>query len=113
MKLQELRDLGGFVPVEPVERVVTWTRPVDGELKSDTFSVLIKRQSFGVIEKLLMAENDDRSRSARFLAESILLGDGKERMSYEDAYRLEPSLASALIEAVNAVNGTGRAAGKP
>jgi hypothetical protein len=113
MKLQELRELGGFVPVEPVERTVTWTRTINGEEKSDSFTVLVKRQSFGTIERLLLTENDDRSRSARFLAESILLGDGKDRLSYEDAYRLEPSLAAALIDAVNAVNGTGRTEGKP
>lgn len=111
MKVSELRALGGFVPAEPVEREVTWTRTVDGEEKSDTFTVAIVRQSFGTIERLLMAENDERSRSARFLSESILLGGGKEKLSYEDAYRLELTLANALIEAVTAVNGTG--AGKP
>jgi hypothetical protein len=108
MKVSELRELGGFISAEPVERTVTWTRTENGEEKSDSFSVLIRRQSFGSIEKLLLAENDDRSRSARFLSESVLLGDGEERLTYEDAYRLAPSLAAVLIEAVAEVNGTGR-----
>jgi len=107
MNLKELRDLGGLVPAEPVEKEVTWTRMVEGKEKSDTFTVWVKRHSFGTLEKMYLVENDDRSRSARYLAESLLLGDKKEALTYKDAYMLEPSLATALLHAINEVNGLG------
>jgi tail assembly chaperone len=71
--------------------------------------VFVKRQSFGSIERLFLKDDDDdRSRSAAYIADTILLGDkGTEPMSYNDAYQLEPSLAKVLIEAINSVNGTG------
>lgn len=113
MKLNDLKAMGGFVPAEPVKREVSWTREVDGKPETVEFTVFVRRQSFGSVERLLHVENDDRSRSARFLSESILLGDdGKEKLSYEDAYRLEPGLAAVLMEAVADVNGTGRKQGK-
>jgi tail assembly chaperone len=70
--------------------------------------VFVKRQSFGSIERLFLGDDDDSSRSAAYIAATILLGDkGTEPLSYQDAYQLEPSLAKVLIEAINAVNGTG------
>lgn len=70
--------------------------------------MFVKRQSFGSIERLFLSDEDDRSKSAAYIAATVLLGDkGAEPMSYEDAYQLEPSLAGVLIKAVNEVNGTG------
>lgn len=98
MKLADLKAMGGFVPSAPVEREVTW--------KGNTFTVHVKRLSFGQVERLFLAEPDDRSRSARFLAETICLDGGKTPLAYKDAYELEPSLATELMAAVNAVNET-------
>ena len=110
MKLEELRELGGIVSAEPVEREVTWTRTVDGEEVSHTFTVFVLRMPFGDIERMVMAANmDDRSQSAEYLSKAIMLGDGTERLTYEDAYRFDPSLAGALIGVVRDVNGTGEA----
>lgn len=108
MDLEQLKKLGAFVPSEPIKRSVTWTRMVDGEEKSDAFDVYVRKRSFGDVEKLLGADNDERSKSARFLSECILLGEGNKRtpMTYEQAYQLEISLARVLIDAVNEVNGT-------
>lgn len=106
MKLADLRAAGGFVSPAPVKRTVTWTP--DGR-DPVTFDVWIKRRSFGAIERLF-ADDDDRSKSAAYIAESIALGEhGKDKLTYEDAYQLEPSLARVLIEALNEVNGTGAA----
>lgn len=112
MKLQDLKDKGGFVPQAPIPMEVTWTRTVDGSEVSDTFTIHVLRQSFGTIERLLLTDSKDpdRSQSARFIAETIRLGDkGKEVISYADAYALEPSLAGVFLKAINEVNGTARA----
>lgn len=104
MKLADLKAAGGFVPSAPVAIEVEWKR---GE-ESLKFTIHVKRHSFGTIEQLLSDKDDEKSRSAAYIAESILLGDaGKEKLSYADAYALEPSLAAVFIRAINDVNGTG------
>lgn len=104
MKIAELKKKGGFVPSALVKKEVTWKKG-DDEL---TFTVHVKRQSFGTVEKLFSGD-DDQSRSAAFIAASLRLGEnGVEEMTYEDAYQLDPSLAAVFIEAINEVNGTGR-----
>jgi len=95
MNLSEIKAAGGFIPAEPVKVPVEW--------KEYKFDVFVKRLSFGDVEALFAA--DDRSRSARMIAAAVLLGENKEPISYEDAYRLDVSLASKLIEAFNSVNG--------
>lgn len=104
MKLKDLKAAGGFVPAEPVTVSVTWERAGKDPV---TFDVAVKRHSFGTIERLFADSDDERSRSAAYIAASILL-EGVP-MKYEDAYQLEPSLAGVLIRAINQVNGTGQA----
>lgn len=106
MDLQQLRDLGGFVPSTPVTREVSWTHlGPDGQDVTDTFTVRVKKLSAGVIERLL-TRPQDRSYSATMISETILLGDeGDVRLSYEEAFQLEPTLADVLLlDAVNPVN---------
>ena len=106
MKLADLKTAGGFVPSAPVAQDVEWKH---GE-ETLNFTIHIKRHSFGTIEQLLSDKDDAKSRSAAFIAASVLLGDGgKEKLSYSDAYDLEPSLAAVFIRAINDVNGTGDA----
>lgn len=96
MNLAEIRNAGGFIPPEPVRVPVEW--------KQYRFDVWVRRLSFGDVEHLFGA--DDRSRSARMIAAAVLLGENQEPISYEDACRLDVTLASKLIEAFNTVNGT-------
>lgn len=114
MNLKELKARGGFISPIPVKRDVEWKHidPTSGEEVTDKFSVFVKRQSFGAIERLFVA-NDDRSKSATFISECILLGDdAKDRMTYEDAYQLDPGLAAVLVKAINEVNQTDKGAAK-
>lgn len=106
MNLKDLKDKGGFVSSKPVRKDVIWSRKVDGEEVSDTFTIHVRPMSYGDIERIFVDPKDqDRSRTAALLAESVLLGDeGKERLSYTDAYQLAPSLAAALSKAVSEVN---------
>jgi hypothetical protein len=103
MNLKELRAKGAFVPSHPVKRTITW-KPLEGD--ELTFDIHVKRLAFGDYERLFLSEQDDRSRMARALCETVKLGDdGKEELTYKDAYQLEPSLARVLLDAVNEVNG--------
>lgn len=107
MNLKDLKSKGGFVSSKPVEKKVVWTRKVDGEEVSDEFTVLIKPMSYGDIERIFVDPKDqERSRTAAMISDCVLLADGKERLSYEDAYQLAPSLANALTKAINEVNAT-------
>jgi hypothetical protein len=114
MNLKELRERGGIVPSAPVKHEVTWTKTADdGSPDPVTFTVYVRKHSFGTIERLFATDGKDpeRSRAAAFISESIMLGeDGSERITYEDAYQLDAGLAKVLMDAISAVNGTGAAA---
>lgn len=99
MNLAENRNAGGFISPEPVKVPVEWN--------GHAFDVWVKHLSFGDMENLY--SSDDRSRSARLIAAAVLLGEQKEAISYEDAYRLHVGLATKLIEAFNQVNGQKKA----
>ena len=105
MNLKDLKAKGGFVSTKPVEKKVVWKRKVGDEEMSDEFTVHVKPMSYGDIERIFIDPKDaDRSRTAALIAASVLLNDGKEPLSYEDAYQLAPSLAKVLSEAVSEVN---------
>lgn len=116
MDLKKLRESGGFVPSTPVAREISWTHVgPNGDEVTDTFTVHVKKLSFGLIERLYAVDDKDpeRSRMAGFISESVTLGDkGKERISYEDAFQLDPGLAQVLMDAIGAVNKTGAGAAK-
>lgn len=104
MNLSDLRNAGGFVTAEPVKVPVEWN--------GHNFDVHVKKLAFGDVEALLAGE-DDRSRSAKMIAASLLLGNEREPISYEDAYRLDVGLAAQLIDAINKANGTSDGATLP
>lgn len=109
MNLKELKARGAFVDAHPVKKNVTW-QPPEGE--SVNFDIFIKRLSFGTVEKVFLVEEGDKSRSANYIAQAVFFGDEKGKpvaLSYEDAYNLEPSLARVFLDAINEVNGTGKA----
>lgn len=106
MNLKDLKDKGGFVSSKPVKKEVVWKHKVDGEEAEESFTIHVRPMSYGDIERIFIDPKDeDRSRTAALIAESVLLGDDmKERLSYTDAYQLAPSLAAALSKAVSEVN---------
>jgi len=115
MKLSDLKSLGGFVDPVPVKKELTWDRiGPDGKDASDVFTVHIRRLGFGLVERTLKDDplEPDRSRTARIIAEAVLLGDAPnfERISYEDAFNLEPSLAMLFTKAIQEVTRKGEEA---
>lgn len=123
MNLNDLKAAGAFVEAAPVKKTIQWNRgQLDAKNKPmiDEFTVLVKRQSFAVVEQLYApgeGENEatvaKRSRNAKLISECVLLGEkGEEQIPYEDALNLEPNLAFALLNAVHEVNGLGKAEAK-
>lgn len=115
MDLQQLREQGGFVSPTPVVKEVTWKERTadDGSTLPDVaFTIHVKKLSFGAIDQILISEGKDaeRSRMSAYIAAAVGLGeDGKQRLSYTDAYQLKPGLARALMEAIGEVNETAKA----
>lgn len=113
MKLADLRSRGGIVDRAPIPKEVTWTRTdADGVELSDTFTIYVRKHSFGALERLFTPDEKahDRSRSAYAISESIYLGEGGvESISYEDAFQLDPTLAAVFLKALNEVNGKKKA----
>jgi Phage tail assembly chaperone, TAC len=117
MDLRQLEEQGAFVPSAPIEKTVSWTRVPNGatEEKTDTFSVLVKKLSFGAIEQLLSPDNkqSERAKMSAFIAATIVLGDdGKQAFPFAKAFQLDPGFANVLMGAINEVNGTGQPAAK-
>lgn len=91
MKLSELKILGGVVGKEPQIVPVEWN--------GNEFDVGILPLSYGKIESF--QKQTDREFNTLLISETVVLEDG-ERMSYEDAFRLDPALAAVLLVAINA-----------
>lgn len=103
MKLSELEKIGGLVSDKPVKKTIVWERSAGDEIEMDIY---VKPISFGGFESFISDDiNPERSRSAMIISESILFGD--EQLPYEKAYQLKPSLAAALMKAINEVNNLG------
>lgn len=101
--LKQLTTQGGFVAAAPIVKHITFE--IDGEkLEAD---IHVRQIGIGEYEDAYLDDGKDkRSKTAKIISEAITLGDdGKERISFEDAYRLKPPLAGAILEAFNEVNG--------
>ena len=99
MNFAELKAAGGFASVAPPVKVdVTWKRDEEDLV----FSVFVRKLPFGEVERMYQ-DQDDRSRGATVISKSVILGSD-ERMTYDQAFDLDPTLAVALLGAVNAVN---------
>lgn len=101
MDLKTLQQQGGFIDGAPFKEPVTWRRADGDEVK---FDVHVVRQPFGVVDEVLKT-SDGRSQSARMISNCIRLGDkAQDSLTYEQAFALDPTLAFALIGAINRVN---------
>ena len=102
ISLQQLQERGGFVDTTPVSKEISW---LDNEGEEVRGTVFVVRQPWGVVEQALMSSDKGRSHTADLLSKCIRLGaEGKEQMTYEQAYGLTPAVALAMTTAINEVN---------
>lgn len=100
MDLKQLKAIGAFANSTLIPFTKSWTTPEGEEIE---FSFFVVRRSFGQAEEFYKMSQEKRtiSASATLIAETIRLGDkGQERLSYDQAYGLEPSLASVFFDAI-------------
>lgn len=105
--LKELQAKGGFVSAVPVVKNIKWkgTDPGTGEKIDYDADIHIRRLSVGDHEALFLGVDDGKSRTAKLISTAVTLGkEGKEKLSFEQAYQLDPGLAGAMLEAFNEVN---------
>lgn len=105
--LKELQAKGGFISPVPVVKNIKWkgTDPETGDKADYDADIHVKRLSVGDQEEIHQSIEDGRSKTAKLIAAAITLGkDGKERLTFEQAYQLAPELAGAMIKAFNEVN---------
>lgn len=106
MDLASLKARGGIVAAAPQPKEVEWTHTdlETGEKVTDKFIVHVLRHSYGAMERLML-DQGDKSKGAMLISECMRFGEGgKEVMSYEDAYQLDPGLATVLMKALNEAN---------
>lgn len=114
MNIQDLMEKGGFVDPTPVKAEVVWLKKnkATGEIEEIKFDVHVKRQSWGSMEQLWSGDTE-QSKTAKMISSAIVLGaDQKESFTYEQAYSLDPDLATALLKAINQTNGKTKEAAK-
>lgn len=105
LTLNELTTSGGFISSTPVKRTISFTLD-DGVER--TGEIYVKRLSIGDHEKLFLSGADKESRTALLISEVITLGaDGKEKITFKQAYKLHPSLAGEMIKQYQEVNNGG------
>lgn len=137
MNLEQLRDSGGLVSEQPVKTEITWRRETEeGEQETITCDIHVVRLGYGDYERLFIPlqqhlakkgdgqqdedgpqhfdEDSRRSLNAELIALSVRLGDEvNERLTYDMAYRLVPSLATAMLGAIHRVNRSSKKKIKP
>jgi len=108
MNFQDLMDAGGFVSDVPVKKEVVWKRTVDDKEIESRFDVYVRKQSFGQMEAIY-GDGADRARMSKYIAESIVDEKGKPIIPFDKAMLLHRDLGTLFIEAINEVNGLGKA----
>ena len=97
MKLSDLQALGAFADdSRAVRKDVTW-KDVNGN--SITVDVSIRRLSVADNERLTRKAEEKNASYAAVIISELVLFDG-ERISYEDAMRLDEVFAEALVKAI-------------
>lgn len=101
LTLDGLNQLGGLVSRDPVLKDVKW--------RGETYTIWVRILGAGEAEELFRPNKDKKSQMCRLISSCVLLGEGDARtpLTYEQAYRLDPILSKAFVDAINEANDTG------
>lgn len=100
MKLSELQALGAYADnSRAVRKTISWKDVEGNSLSGD---IHIRRLSVAENERLSKRAEEKNVNYGAVLISELVLFDG-EKISYEDALRLDEVFAQALVEAVVAV----------
>lgn len=100
--LKELKAMGGFVPDKPISKEIKFTLDDATEYSA---IIHVKKMNIGEYEALFLTDKEEKSRTAKIISVGVFLGeDGKERIPFDEAYKLHPSLAGAMVTAFHEVN---------
>lgn len=107
MNIADLEKLGGLVSEEPVIRKISWTHFQGEEEKTEDFEAGIVRLSFSQIEEI-QKQDTNKIKTAEFISLCVRFPDDngryEQRLTYEQACRLAPTLAYALSTAIVETN---------
>lgn len=103
--LEYLKSVGAFVSDRLIAKDVEFE--IDGEQLNA--KIWVKKLSIGEHERIFRAsvkDEEQRSHMAFMISEIVSLGEeGTEKIPFTDAYRLDRSLAMAMVKAIGEVNG--------
>ena len=106
MNIEDLKANGGIVESQLTQRTAYWN--------GSEITFYVRKLSFGDVDRIYNGENLDASQAAEMISKAVRLGDnGDEALTYEQAYSLDPNLATVFAEHVMEVNGVGEDAGDP
>lgn len=100
--LKDLKAMGAFIPDEPIKKEIKFKLDGPDEL---TATLFVKRMNIGDYEALFLTDTEERGRIAKMISEGIRLGEkGEEKLSFQQAYKLDPRIAGQMVAAFNEVN---------
>ena len=117
LSLGKIAELGGIISAEPVKKHIEFKIYNQETGKQDKFDgdIWVKRIAVAEYERLADLQSPknnkggDRHYMGALIAAAVRLGEsGEEVIPLEDALQFHPNMATAMIEAVNEVNGTGK-----
>jgi hypothetical protein len=105
--IQDFVSKGGVISSKPVVKTIKWEHTLNGEQRVDEYEVGVIRPAFEEMEKIisLMALDKNSSHTPDLISMCIRLGENFDStLTVEQARRLEPNLAFALVDAIKSVN---------
>ena len=105
MNIDQLKAAGAIVSSQPIVKDVTWTRTVDGEEKSDTYTIKVRRRSYRDV--CFFAKNretqDQQEIVAHYLAHFLVNDDNKSCFTIDEILSFKVSFIDFLAKEVQEI----------
>lgn len=102
LTLNDLEKKGAFPVERLVKKTITWVHTDEqGEELIDECDIFVKVPTVAEVNNLYSDENKSKIYPASMISTCLRLGEkGEERVSYEKALQLDPSLSSKLFSVI-------------